>query len=501
MSGILNWTGHPLVDVGLAGLCALTGRNDPRALTIEDLDDAAGEMKRYYFSGAMGSYLSCVFMNAEYVQPGDGAKKQEARERYSNRVLFAHRYGGDEGAGNLRCVFSGRPATHIVHRVQMPMLTGESVLNFFPAGNGGLPIAGPYLVALQALPLAGRRCAGRLLIAHADDGELTLELARRYLADNRRLLQLALSGGLPDGDGTNAQLPREQASWDAVKKKSKFPDAKYPNTLITSDLVEIFGEKQELSGANPSSVTVYWFSSSGQGPSLEILEVPSQLVRFLVRAGSAEYRGLWKRVEARGWFSPDGGTGKKKSGPELTGPGRSRNRALEDLFSIYEDGEANIRAAQSFLRRHVLGELRGKLGETSECEWALADLVLKEVLGMAPERIVAIREFSDRLAKYVESRNDRQLFRSIVYADKLWELRNELTKAQRNEARQHNALLFGLDEYLAVFEAEDSVGVTDWRLIRDLISIRVVEQLQKSGHLASVSTDGEDNAQKTGEEK
>ena len=68
-----------------------------------------------------------------------------------------------------------------------------------------------------------------------------------------------------------------------------------------------------------------------------------------------------------------------------------------------------------------------------------------------------------------------------MYGQKSWEIRNALTKAQRNRAREHDELLFGLDEYLEVFIADDAVGKADWSLIRDLISIRLVEQLYQKG--------------------
>lgn len=44
----MNWTGHPLVDVGLATLCAMAGRSEPARLTTNDLDIAADEMEGYY---------------------------------------------------------------------------------------------------------------------------------------------------------------------------------------------------------------------------------------------------------------------------------------------------------------------------------------------------------------------------------------------------------------------------------------------------------------------
>ena len=181
----LDWTGHALVDVGIATLCAMAGKSDPHSLTLDDLDSAASEMQKHYFGGSLGSYLTCVFMNSEYVQPETGANKAATRQQYAERVLFGHRRPADAESKDRFCAFSGLPATTRIHRGQMPMLTGEDVLNFFPNASGGLFIAGPYLTALQALPLGGRRSEGKLLIAHSDDPGLIIALARRFLEDNR----------------------------------------------------------------------------------------------------------------------------------------------------------------------------------------------------------------------------------------------------------------------------------------------------------------------------
>jgi len=145
---LVRFTGHPLPDAGVATLCAMSGKDGPDELTLEDFDVAADELTANYFSGIMGSYLSCVFMNSEYVQPepkgAEGRKKKaQTRKEYEERVLRAHRWRGDDAALGLRCAFSGEPATHLVHRSQIPMLTGEDVLNFFPAGRGMLPISVP----------------------------------------------------------------------------------------------------------------------------------------------------------------------------------------------------------------------------------------------------------------------------------------------------------------------------------------------------------------------
>ena len=102
---------------------------------------------------------------------------------------------------------------------------------------------------------------------------------------------------------------------------------------------------------------------------------------------------------------------------------------------------------------------------------------------MSPDRIQRIREFADALAAYIERRNDAPFFQKITFARYPGILRGELVKAQRREFLQAKDLLFALDDYVEVFEAEDNSGAANWSLVRDLICIRLVEQLHKSGWL------------------
>jgi CRISPR-associated protein Cst1 len=516
---LVRFTGHPLPDAGIATLCAMAGKYSPDELTIEDFDVVADELSADYFSGLMGSYLSCVFMNSEYVQPepkGAEGKKKKAKTRreYEDRVLRAHRWPGDQAASGLRCAFSGEPATHLVHRSQVPMLTGEDVLNFFAAGRGMLPISGPYLVAIQALPMGGRRAEGKLLFSHSDDWELMVQLAGKYVDDNRRLLNLARANGLPAVSGPDLSLAREQGARDQKTKLAKYPDAKAPMSLVASDLLEISLAKS-LAAPTSSSVTVYVMSSSGQARPpetvpLEVHPIPSQVVRFLRLVGQPPTGTTWQALVARSWRDPQASevgdvpgseqAGKTKSsrktiqpGPKLAGgAGRSRNDLYADFLRIFESDFTDTKTAQRFLRRHLFRNARWRSEsgqkapaereeELSLVDWKLTDLFLREVIGMDAKRIERVREFADKLAAYIDASKDKSLFRGLVFAGKSWEVRNALAKAQRNQAKDHGNLLFGLQEYLDVFEADGAVGVSDWSLTRDLISIRLVEALHVRG--------------------
>jgi CRISPR-associated protein Cst1 len=519
---LVRFTGHPLPDAGVATLCAMSGKDGPDELTLEDFDVVADELTANYFSGIMGSYLSCVFMNSEYVQPepkgAEGRKKKaQTRKEYEERVLRAHRWRGEDAALGLRCAFSGEPATHLVHRSQIPMLTGEDVLNFFPAGRGRLPISGPYLVAIQALPMGGRRAEGKLLFSHSDDRDLIIQLAGKCVDDNRRLLNLARANGLPAIRGPDLSLIREQGAKDQKTKLAKYPDAKAPISLVAADLAEISLAKS-FASQDPGSVTVYVMSSSGQARPpetvpLEIHPIPSQVVRFFRLVGQPPTATTWKALVKRSWRNPlaskeptdaqselKSETTKKKSKGGSNEPrtkvaggaGRSRNDLYADFFRIFEADFTDISKAQLFLRRHLFRNARWRgvsthkvLAEREEewslVDWKLTDLFLREVIGMDGKRVEKVREFADKLAGYIAASKDKRLFRDLVFAGRSWEVRNALTKAQRNQAKDQGNLLFGLQDYLEVFEADGAVGVSDWSLTRDLISIRLVESLHGKG--------------------
>ena len=103
---------------------------------------------------------------------------------------------------------------------------------------------------------------------------------------------------------------------------------------------------------------------------------------------------------------------------------------------------------------------------------------------MDKERIEEIRRLGDGLASYIRDENDRRFFRSFATVSRYGDLRLLLIKASNDYARQGAAPFLTLDNFLAVFEEGDEIARPDWRLSRDLLLIRVVEQLYQHGWLS-----------------
>lgn len=504
MAQTLKWTGHPLADVGVATLCAMTGRNDPQELTFEDMDAAGKELQSAYTDSIFVSYLSCVYtMNAPYTNPTMG---KSARDASIRRILFPHRSEPDVGVAGYRCVFSGEPATHLMERSQMPMLTGAGVMNFFPVGLSELPVAAPYLLAIQALALGGRRSEGKLMIVHCDDPQFTLKFVRRYLAKNRLIINLSQANRLPSTDDPDNLLDRELPGGLNAEKRPKYPDAKAPESLVMADLLEIVADRKsgKLKKSH-TSVTVYLLSNSGQGPSLAIMPIPCQFVEFLFELQSSTVGPKWQQLVHRSWrqgkdiepeeTAADGGKQKPKKGVQKsvpTGAGRSRNSLYNDLFAIFEHGFCDWIAAARFVRRHLLSDATNFYFEPARyqhvaprfgfeqleyIDWELTSLFLRRVIGMNTERIGLIKEFGTSLADLIFDHKDRPLFRDLVFTSSEWQYRAILTKVQMQYAKDRGKLAIGFDEYVDIFLTAEPDERYVWSLVRDLISIRIVERL------------------------
>lgn len=491
---LLKWTGHPLADVGVATLCAMAGKADPSELALEDLDRAGAEIADLYSRPILLAYLSCVFtINAKFTNP---TMKSEKRAKAMRRLTLPYRSDPDPAAVGGNCIFSGEPATHLLDRTQMPMITGENVFNFVPSVSAGLLVAAPYLLAIQAIPLGGRRTEGNLMIVHCDAPEWTLQFASRYLGHNRMLLDLAKTGELPEKAGSHDILQRD------ISVPGKYPDAKQHRSLIMDDLVDVMVQRHRgRIAAHYTSVSVYLLNNS-QTPWMSVEHIPSQLVEFLLLVHGPRYHSKWLRLVHRAWRHPkemknevdqQTDTKTKRAAADTsvkgTGPGRSRNDLYNDLLPIFIDFQVDWRAATRFIRRHLLCDPRDYFPNNSDVprfkrlpdrdliDWGLTTLFLQEALGMNNERIQRLTTFADRLSELILDGPNTNLFRQLVYTKREDVYRSVLTRAQRQYAKDHNELLFRFDEFLYVFLPSDSGNRLEWSLCRDLISIRLIEKL------------------------
>jgi CRISPR-associated protein Cst1 len=470
---VLKYTGHPFVDIGVATIAAFAGKRDPGQLTVDDLDRMADFIEREYARQPLKSFLTVAFTSNSWFAQYAFETQPDKRTDYATRLLRS--YGQDTPQAGTECVFMGGPAIGIAlsdklqrgraFRQHIPMLTGEGFINFHPNGDAGLSVSGEALLCLQAFPLGCANCGGRLLAVHSGSDEITHHFAQKFLQSNLRALQLARLANA-------AEMARTRLMHHTLLIE----------TLLDAELMRTTAEPDETA----FSITAYRFTN-GKTPDLDIYHLPLQAVCFLRDMHRAKYADRWQAIVRRAWEVEPSKRSKKSDEPAFQ---PRRNHLYEDLFRLPDNAPHFIRTY--FLRqplRHAREDFSdprrdySPQREVAVISWTITEQFLGRIINMHKERIQQISTLGERLAQYVSSHNDRRFFREFFRQQRYDYLRTLLIRANLAQVRSGGAPLFGLDPYLTVFEEGDEVVRTDWRLSRDLVLIRMIEQLYALGWL------------------
>ena len=459
---MLKCSGHPLYDIGVATITAFSGKSDPSQINLNDLNQIASFMEKQYVVNPLKSFLTVVFPNSGFTNPNPIYNTQpEKRIEYARKVLRAYEKDKLDLEGE-RCVFTGEPAVAIafsedapvgrVFRQHIPLTTGEQVINFHPGGVAGLPVSGKALLCIHAFPLGCAKCAGKLLAVHSDNPEIMLYYAGIFLQKNRSNLSFAQASG-----------------------SSKMPE--YEKTLRTLLISELKNQIDTHQEQKPFTVTAYHFSNSGQGPAMDIYFLPMEITRFLKRAQSPIYRKGWQKIVSSAWRQDNNSESKS-----------DLNYLYEDIFILPDNASQFL--STYFLRTAVRSAKKSDprkyyspLREAELVSWEITALFLQEVMDMKKVRIEAIRDFGDRLANYVKEANDKTFFRRFFMEQRYDFFSTLLQKANLNWVKKGNAPLMTFDPYMEIFEEGVNLPYYNWRVTRDLLMIRMIEQLYEKGWL------------------
>jgi CRISPR-associated protein Cst1 len=493
---MLKLTGFVLPDVGILTITAMVNKTDPAAVTQDDLDWIADYLEMFYKKGIGNSLAAGVaFAGTSFAQP-ELQKPQFADKlkAYANFVLRGHQHldlnpilellgKKDYRQMVLRdaeqaplCAFTGQQAYLRVSRSMFPMINGRGVMNFGPMGEAGLPVSDVILLAIHALPLGCVITQGALLAVESDDRGLMFEFVKANLENNKRFIQLANQNGY-----------------------EKFPNLSSYKTRLMNVLVEALGKQSLKWGDNhhAPSLNAYHFSNYGSNARMTVYALPSSTVQFVWEAGKGEHAAAWQRIIAGGRTQDkDESEELRQKAPKLT----QRNLIWEDLFDLPED-------ARRFLRTYFLRQpLRlfkqdprsdyNSFAQADLISWDLTALFLKRIMNMEKDRIDQLRILGDRLADYIQQQDDRKLLRTLYQERRYHIFRMALLRAMNDYSRRASAgsePLVSFDGYVKIFEEGDEFERIDWNLARDLLLIRIFEQLHQHGYLSQVSPELQEN--------
>lgn len=492
---MLNYTGHPLYDVGVATITAFVGKQTPEDLTEADFDKVAEYLIEQYTRQPLKSFATVPFAGGAYfTQPAYKGKQIE--KEGTRKVLTA--YKAETPTLSEQCVFTGQPAVAIqldekgvvsrgrATRSNIPLLTGATIINFHPYGDIGLPVSGEALLTIHALPLGCAKAGGKLLAIHSDNPKIMLRFARHFLEQNQKAIQLA------------QQLD---------KKKLDETEPYGYRTLLLKLLDADFEQNRALGKETRFSITAYYFTSSGQGVDLSIYNLPSEIISFLGEVNTPLYQKTWGQIVYQAWEWP---SKKQENDPEFQS---RRNYLYEDLFDLMtaydplENPQRVSRFIQTyFLRKAWRYDKQPKTdprqsystqAQTELISWDIVILFLERVLHMEKEKLEAIRTLADRFAEYVDREKDVRFLNKLLWARRFQDLSRTLTllaanqykeefAKKRREAQangqsqpQHDehAPLIRYQEYISMFEEGEGLADRQWSLIRDLLVIRMIEWL------------------------
>lgn len=491
---MLKLTGFVLPDVGILVLTALAKKTDPATLTLDDLDKAADYIERFYSEGIGKNLATTIFPNSGFVQPAfDRPQFAYKRKAWADFVLRGHQQADLEpvlkdldkkeyrlmvlrGSENApQCVFSGNPAYLRASRDMVPMINGRGIMNFSAMGEAGLPVSAEILLAIHAMPLGCIITQGALLAIESDDIELMFELVQENFSTNKKFMNLA-----------------NQNDYD------KFPNTSSYKTRLMDNLVKLLG-KQDLKRGDDyrfPSVNAYHFSNYGTNARMTVYSLPSSTIQFVWEAQQGERGSIWKQIIDRGRFQTKTEDEElKQKSPKLT----QRNLIWEDIFDLPEDATRFLRTY--FLRqplKQVNQDPRASYNSFTQIDlisWDLTALFLKRIMNMEKNRIDQIRLLGDRLADYIHQTDSRKLLRTLYQERRYQTFRIALIQAMKDFARRASSTdepLVSYDGFITIFEEGSEFERIDWNLARDLLLIRIFEQLHHKGYLSQVSEDIQD---------
>lgn len=485
---MITYTGHPFVDTGFAVMTAFVKKERFSDLTGDDLQRIADYIETNYVRQPLRSFLTVAFTsNAWFAQsafnpdrPDLSPEKQEEARQKRKHWADRHLWQWKQSATALEtCLFTGLPAAGLelsqklqpgrIGRAQMPLLQGDDAINFFINGNPGLPMAAEAILALQAMPLGCAKVGGGLLAVHCDDESLTIAFAGRFLQRNL-------------SDVAKAQAAGEEKLPGSLRSLK---------TLLVETLTEILRQqiREEERRARRPTITAYYFNN-GQSPLLEIYHLPLQITGFLLAVHIPAYRAIWNKLVDRSWqrIAVAGKRGK------IAEPAEPRSNYLyEDLFTLPAQAARFVRTY--FLRTPDLDQGRQKRKEQSADDprrdyslqrevdlvsWPLVELFLQEVMLMTDDRVAILKGLGDKLADYTRHQGGKHFFRqffTVQRSDYFLTLLNK-TNIDYTRYKRGSETLLDLDSFLTIFMEGEEVLRNDWRLMRDLVLIRMVEQLR-----------------------
>lgn len=453
----LRWTGHPVIDMGVAAVVINTENDTPDEVTVAQWKSLLNTLQDDYIKGKFVKHSDLLFMRNSFDNNSFRSDPQKRTDKIKEVFSIATKR---ENLLSEECSFFPEfSAVMRASRERLPLIQGNDQINFFSDGVHGIPISSLALSTVLAIPLVTLIASGRLMIVAIDDKNLLLDLCEEWYKKLKgEFAKISLNGG-------------------ALRER------KAPRTRLIDSLQELFPKYKEGASDSYTGITLYALTNTGQGPRIDIHSFLPNVYRFTSRANAAKYRPLWMSLTNAFWISDKG---KKTDGT----PTEDQRPLFKNL--VFESLPSLPVSAPNFIRRFFLEYVKNRVGLSDKNQvtdmslWILLDLFLNEIITMKKERIAKIRDLADELANEIYENNDKGLFRQLMglvtNSTSYIAFRQILLRTLRERLRRKGKLLLTLDDYLLLFETGEEYPEANWHLVRDLVRIRCLETLHDRGY-------------------
>lgn len=420
-------TGNPWVDGGIHAMAAMAEVDSPELLNPEHLEKISHQLIRLYQAPEWRKALYSFFPN----RPGLTHPRLADIEYFAQSLAVLQQQIQPLGQMGS-CIACGRRNVNedgqAYYRDYIPLTGAGGMRNFFPAAKEGTDYCAACVYAVQFCPIICVAGA-KLLLPYSASNWLM-----KYWAES---CWVGVNGQIGGGVYTGPSAPNGER-WlnprNALFRLASF----ISNPLRIKDMPD-------------TTVRLFEFTNYNQGPELKVYDLAAEVFNFVARM-AGNYSQAWKALVQNGYRGKSDKTAEENyNALNLVYNNLLAGRGINGLFF-------------RFRQRAVI------------CEFALFEMYLQEVRGMADDRIELLKSVADDVVLYIKKRQDKAVIGRLERSKSLGEMRGALLEVQRkwvSDNRFEKAFV-EFDQVISIVGPR----VGDWRTLRDLMLFRIYEQLQ-----------------------
>ncbi|MFN8672083.1 MAG: hypothetical protein U0457_08375 [Candidatus Sericytochromatia bacterium] len=417
----IKYVGHPFVDVGVSVMEIILGKQC-EDFTEDDIKKANDELIKRYDKPILKSYLSTIFPNSCWANYNIGKEKKEANIQkllYPNEIL------------KEKCFYCENKANTFANRQDIPLLSGEGVINVISSGKG-LPVCRYCLSSIQFFPLATMNISGKALLWHTNNRKLDFMFAKNYFNQLDKIIY-----GSPN---------------EKIKSFSHIYTRLIDSFINAFDEVYKFQNKKNINYPLTDCIA-YHFTNRGQNPKYNEYIIPYSFIIFIEKIKlNSNLEQIYNKMIHSKWDLK-----KDKDAQNI------RNSFYDSLARYFQDEESKNELILHF-KNFDNKELNS---------FDLTKLFIVEIFNINENRLKKVKEIADTIVKYASEELINNFINIRCDYKGFFKYIRELSKEL--EMKKINTI--ALDDlcYILNLLNSDSNINSDYWIIRCLIEIRILE--------------------------